>query len=414
MSLSQQTTVALRRAAATCRHLHGERSATSIEEGQEQLGCASTSAVGELAFDPAAMSLLMLPRNREDLHKVWQLAKEPLFAEYQPDLSLSEQRDLCFRRMKRVVEAKIFSVRDLETDPHRFCNVMAALSLLDMSVVVKFAAQYSLMGGGLLSLGSQRHQHLVDAVTSLDLLGCFAMSELGHGSDVRGLETTATYDPQTKEFIIHTPTTLAQKYWIGGALTAEQGIVFAQLVMPDGTNHGIHTFICPIHRPLSAEARSTANLETVPGVTVTDVGVKLGLNGVDNGCIRFDRVRVPRENLLDRFGNVDENGVYSSPISDPVRRFAAHLVDSDISAIPGELVGGRVLLQAAGTTVAKQGLIIATRYALSRTQFGVRLMDYLSHQRRLLPLIAEAYAHTFINNFVIHRYIAFRLIVIEF
>ena len=50
----------------------------------------------------------------------------------------------------------------------------------------------------------------------LEIIGTYAQTELGHGTFVRGLETTCTYDPETEEFVIHSPTQTATKWWPGG------------------------------------------------------------------------------------------------------------------------------------------------------------------------------------------------------
>ena len=75
-------------------------------------------------------------------------------------------------------------------------------------------------------------------IDTLEDVGCFGLTELGYGNNAVEMETTATYDKQTQEFIVNTPTTLAQKYWItNGALHAHHCVVFAQLII-DGQNHG--------------------------------------------------------------------------------------------------------------------------------------------------------------------------------
>ena len=131
----------------------------------------------------------------------------------------------------------------------------------------------------------------------------------------------------------------------------------------------------------------------LPGIRVKDNGYKLGLNGVDNGRIWFNQVRVPRENLLDRFGSVSSEGVYSSSIENPSRRFFTML---------GTLVGGRVCVPRAGLSATKNALAIAIRYGAGRRQFApdaispeTPILDYPSHQRRLMPLLAKAYAMQF-------------------
>ena len=263
------------------------------------------------------------------------------------------------------------------------------LAMSDLSLMVKAGVQWGLFGGAIENLGTERHhQAYVPRIISLDLLGCFAMTETGHGSDVQSLETTATYDPSTQEFVIDSPTPTARKDYIGGAAeTATVAAVFAQLITPDGQGHGVHCFVVPIRDDDGND---------LPGVTTGDCHYKGGLPGVDNGRIQFDNVRIPRENLLNKYADVAEDGTYSSPIENPNRRFFTML---------GTLIRGRVTVGGSAGAAARVALDIATRYALERRQFQapgddheVLLMDYLVHQRRLFPLIARSYALQFAQN----------------
>ena len=263
------------------------------------------------------------------------------------------------------------------------------LAMSDLSLMVKAGVQWGLFGGAIENLGTDRHhQAYVPRIISLDLLGCFAMTETGHGSDVQALETTATYDASTHEFVIDSPTRTARKDYIGGAAeTATVAAVFAQLITPDGQGHGVHCFVVPIR---------DEDGNDLPGVTTSDCQYKGGLPGVDNGRIQFDHVRIPRENLLNKYADVAEDGTYSSPIENPNRRFFTML---------GTLIRGRVTVGGSAGAAARVALDIATRYALQRRQFKapddeseVLLMDYLVHQRRLFPLIARSYALQFAQN----------------
>ncbi|MYT23381.1 acyl-CoA oxidase, partial [Streptomyces sp. SID7760] len=155
-----------------------------------------------------------------------------------------------------------------------------------------------------------------------------------------------------------------------------------------GESHGVHAFVVPVR----------VGGEPAPGVRIEDDGRKMGLNGVDNGRIRFDDVRVPREALLNRFADVSPEGVYESSIDNPHRRFFTML---------GTLVQGRVSVGGAGISVAKVALAVATKYAVRRRQFSAAsdaeeqvLLDYGLHQRRLLPLIARTYALHFAQDVV--------------
>ena len=263
------------------------------------------------------------------------------------------------------------------------------LAMSDLSLMVKAGVQWGLFGGAIENLGTERHhERYVQRIIDLDLLGCFAMTETGHGSDVQAIETTATYDPSTQEFVIDSPTRTSRKDYIGGAAeTARVAAVFAQLITADGEGHGVHCFVVPIRDDEGND---------LPGVTTSDCHYKGGLPGVDNGRIQFDHVRVPRENLLNKYADVAEDGTYSSPIENPNRRFFTML---------GTLIRGRVTVGGSAGAAARVALDIATRYALERRQFSapddeneVLIMDYLVHQRRLFPLIAKSYALQFAQN----------------
>ena len=267
------------------------------------------------------------------------------------------------------------------------------LAMSDLSLMVKAGVQWGLFGGAVENLGTERHHEAyVRKIIDADLPGCFAMTETGHGSDVQALETTATYDRDTDEFVIDSPTPTARKDYIGGAAeTATMAAVFAQLITAgpgqEPESHGVHCFLVPIRDEEGNE---------LPGVTTSDCDYKGGLPGVDNGRIVFDHVRIPRENLLNKYGDVAADGTYSSPIENPSRRFFTML---------GTLVRGRVTVGGSAAAATRVALDIATRYALQRRQFSapgedseVLLMDYLVHQRRLLPLIARSYALQFAQN----------------
>jgi acyl-CoA oxidase len=269
------------------------------------------------------------------------------------------------------------------------------LALGDLSVLVKTGVQFGLFGGAILQLGTKRHHdaYLADLVTG-QLLGCFAMTETGHGSNVAALGTVATYDAEAREFVVTTQGDQARKDYIGNAARhARVAVVFAQLETagPGETaqRHGVHAFVVPIRDESGA---------VLPGVRVEDDGLKLGLNGVDNGRLWFDGVRVPREALLNRFADVAADGTYSSGIENPNRRFFTML---------GTLVQGRVCVGGAGINAAKVALAIAVRYAARRRQFEAvsddeeqLLLDYGMHQRRLFPLLARTYALHFAQEVV--------------
>lgn len=261
-------------------------------------------------------------------------------------------------------------------------TVFEMLAYHDLSLMVKFGVQFGLFGGALYNLGTERHhKKYVESMGKAELLGNFAMTETGHGSNVRGLETTAIYDKSTDTICINSPNRTSGKEYIGNALHGSMSAVFAQLIV-DGVSHGVHAILVPIR---------DENGELLPGVEVEDCGYKLGLNGVDNGRIWYHNISVPRVNLLNKYGDIDENGVYSSPIENPNRRFFTML---------GALVIGRICVGLASINASKSALAIAVKHSVKRKQFNgktddeeVALMDYPSHQKRLIPKIAKTFAY---------------------
>ena len=205
------------------------------------------------------------------------------------------------------------------------------------------------------------------------------------------IRTTATFDRDADEFVISTPDRSAYKDYIGNA--ARDGlaaVVFAQLRIP-GCGHspgddafGVHAFVVPIRG---------ADGQPCPGVQIEDCGAKGGLNGVDNGRLAFADVRVPRDALLNRYGDVAADGTYATPIASTNARFFTML---------GTLIQGRISIAGGAGSAAQAALAIAIRYGERRRQFTapggdeeVVLLDYRTHQRRLLPLLATSYALRF-------------------
>jgi len=268
------------------------------------------------------------------------------------------------------------------------------LLIADPSLQIKSGVQWGLFGAAILHLGTEEHhKRLLPGAMSVDVPGGFAMTEIGHGSDVASVATTATYDPDTEEFVINTPFRAAWKEFIGNAaVDGKAAVVFAQLVTR-GINHGVHAFYVPIRDD---------NGDMLPGVESEDDGIKGGLNGIDNGRLAFHDVRIPRRDLLNRYGDVAADGDYSSSITSPGRRFFTML---------GTLVQGRVSLDGAASVASKIGLNIAVTYGNQRRQFHgasdtdeVVLLDYQQHQRRLLPRLAETYAQHFAHDELLYLF----------
>jgi acyl-CoA oxidase len=265
------------------------------------------------------------------------------------------------------------------------------LAHADLSLLVKCGVQFGLFGGAVHHLGTRgHHERYLQDVATFELPGAFAMSESNHGSNVQRVGTTATYDPATEEFVIDTPTPGDRKDYIGNAARdGRMAAVFCQLVV-GGHRRGVHCVLVEIRDEKGRPSE---------GVAISDCGEKLGLNGVDNGRLEFDSVRVPRENLLDRYAQVSADGTYFSPIENEDRRFFTML---------GTLIQGRISVGGAAISATKSALTIAVRHGLERRQFGppdseveMPLLDYRVHQRRLLPALARTYALHFTQEGVV-------------
>ncbi len=349
-------------------------------------------------FDVDALNKILDGQQSTIIKKVKTIIADPEFQYFDTD-NLGEYREKVLQWCKQLAEQGLGAMAFPKEyggggDMEAYFSTMETLSYHDLSLVIKFGVQFGLFGMSVYFLGTERHhKKYLKAIGSLELPGCFAMTETGHGSNVKGILTTATYDHQKKSFVIYTPIEEARKEYIGNAAVhGQMATVFAKLIV-DGKDYGVSAFLVPLREK---------NGKTLSGITIKDCGRKMGLNGVDNGVIYFDQVTIPSENLLNRYADISEDGKFTSPISSDNRRFFTML---------GTLVGGRIGIPRAGLSAAKSGLTIAIRYGDQRKQFGpeggseVSILNYRTHQRRLMPLLANAYALHFTLQYLTSRFL---------
>ncbi|CAG4983899.1 unnamed protein product [Colias eurytheme] len=231
----------------------------------------------------------------------------------------------------------------------------------------------TLMGQGTV----EQQAYWIGRAVNLNVIGTYAQTELGHGTFIRGLETTATYDPRTKEFVLNTPTLTAYKWWPGGlGHTANYCIVMAQLYT-QGKCHGIHPFI--------VQLRDEETHMPLPGIRVGDIGAKLGMNTTNNGFLGLDNVRIPREHMLMKNSKVQEDGTY---IKAPSSKLTY-----------GTMMFVRVMLVKDLNNFIAKAVTIAVRYSAIRRQSQripdepeSQILDYMTQQHKLLVGIASVHA----------------------
>ncbi|KAI1896967.1 hypothetical protein AGOR_G00100360 [Albula goreensis] len=327
-------------------------------------------------------------------HLRQEISQCDLFKSSSYDLTLDETRDLTAERLHFVLQLPEMRrhLKDQVKERQKAfisksLGIAEVLCTADIATGVKMGVVCGLFGGAITNLGSpEQKEKWYLPVTELQFTGMFAMTERGHGSNVRGILTEARYEPSSQEFVIHTPCEDAKKMYIGNAMKGNYATVFAQLLV-DGESQGPHCFIVPIRDGEGV---------MYPGVTAIDMKHKEGLHGVDNGILVFDNVRIPRENLLSKFGSVSPDGKYHSPIQNKGKRFNAMLA---------ALTPTRLALTVQAMAAMKLGLIIAVRYSHSRRQFGprdqeeVKIIEHQTQYLRLMPHLAAALALTFTTRF---------------
>uniref|UniRef100_A0A8B9LFB8 Acyl-coenzyme A oxidase n=1 Tax=Astyanax mexicanus TaxID=7994 RepID=A0A8B9LFB8_ASTMX len=323
------------------------------------------------------------------------LENDPLFARQAgEDVPVEQKRELTFRRCKQLFRYNFLSQDEMMQSPWKVTVLNDCLGMYDWSLGAKFFLNKGVSQALVRTLYwnlsiTQLKQYLLES--------CCLECSLTLILLVFSLSLSVFVSSQ--EFVINTPDFEAAKFWVGNlGKTATHSVVFAQLYTPDGVCHGLHSFVVQVRDPKT--------LLAMPGVMVGDMGKKLGQNGLDNGFAIFHNVRIPRENLLNKTGDVTPDGRYVTPFKDPNKRFGASL---------GALSGGRVSITRMAVVNLKLAMTVAVRFSATRRQFGPRedeeipVLEYQLQQWRLIPYLAAVYALDFFSKSFFSNFVEFQI-----
>ncbi|CAN9510161.1 unnamed protein product [Ophioblennius macclurei] len=307
------------------------------------------------------------------------------FDEVNPNfLSISERYEQAVRKSAQMVlKMREYGIADPD-------DIMYFKSIVKGNFLEAFGLHYVMFLPTLMNLGdAEQLQKWLPLAESFQVLGTYAQTEMGHGTHLRGLETTATYDPSTQEFVMNSPTVSSIKWWPGGlGKTSNHAIVLAQL-HTRGKCHGLHAFIVPL--------RHMDTHQPLPGIVVGDIGPKFGFTEVDNGFLKMENVRIPRGNMLMKYAKVEPDGTYVKPPSDKLTY--------------GTMVFIRAFIVSESARVLSKASTIAIRYSVVRHQSEItpgkpepQILEYQTQQYKLFPILATAYAFTFVGLYMKRTY----------
>ncbi|KAK4875994.1 hypothetical protein RN001_012416 [Aquatica leii] len=304
--------------------------------------------------------------------------------------SLDEQKRISAKTLFMLFELKKKFFKEISSNAKLLKLWVYALYSIEPSAGVQFGVASDIFPNSLRRLGTEKHKEIWKMGVEGKIIGAFCLTEISHGSNAKLIQTTATYDIKTKEFILNTPNFEAAKCWAGNiGMIATYGIVYAQLIMANGTNKGLHMFLVPLRDP--------ETYVSYAGITIGDMGEKIGLNGTDNGFLLFNNYRVPKISLLNKLADVDDDGRYIRHLSSKKKRFGVSM---------GVLSRGRISIIGISNNYLRHALTIALRFAnIKKNTNGAKNISKLENQyfqHCLFPYLAVAYV---IDLFIDHLFI---------
>ncbi|KAF9298636.1 acyl-Coenzyme A oxidase [Linnemannia elongata] len=380
--MEPNSTTALARLAAVQNHLTIQpcfhRHAIHNDKPTGPADLARERANASFKVDDMTEVILRGKENVDALNLAFQMIqRDPdlrMRAGHHHDLTRAEDREQTMRQIARVIE-----LRKQIKDPRLAQALFTAMAFYSESFSMRIYVHEMLFKQAVTLFGTPEQQdQWLDDINNWRVIGCFAMTELGTSSNLRGLETTSTYDRATNEWVIHSPTLTSTKWWIGmSGETATHTVAICQTIV-DGENHGINWFIVPLRDGKTGKLK--------PGVTAGDIGHKAGRQGLDNGWIQFTSVRIPRQNMMMKWASMSPEGEFT-PSPNPILSYAT-------------LIPERFTLLGGSQVILSQTLTIAVRYGAVRRQgnHDEQILDYQTHYTSLMPGVAFIYALNIVDH----------------
>ncbi|UQA97620.1 acyl-CoA oxidase [Streptomyces halobius] len=325
------------------------------------------------------------------MHESWRKLFSTSAFRFQEGLAPEERAALSYQRLKLVNES-LDSPEQLVLDVERLAALHEWAGPVDAGLATVASIHYNLFLGSLLDHDGDRRD--LRAFTNLERIGTFLCTEAGHGNSVSQLETTATYDPVSRTFDLHTPTHAARKFMPNTSSTggAKSAVVAARLITEDGTDRGVFLFLAPL---------SNADGDPLPGVLIRSLP-QTATAPIDHCSTAFEHVRLPYEALLQAdHGRLTPGGAFTSPIGSPRKRFLSSI---------GRVTTGKLCMSAYSLGVARHAVTVAVRHAHNRHTLGVTargtvpLVAHRSHHTPLLNALATTYAASLLHRTVVRQW----------
>ena len=212
-------------------------------------------------------------------------------------------------QLREISKSGVLKFTDLRDRPERFFASHRTLAERSPTIGpgfwIRFTVHYNLFGGTILAVGGDEQLKLLEDIQEKGELGCFALTEQLAGVN-SGLVvgTKITWHQDEQEFILESPAENgANKNWISQGLVGDKAVVVADLNVGKDS-FGPHAFLMDLRQ----------NGKLVDSVILEDMGSKTVGNDLDNARISFNRVRLPKNSMLNRYADIDEDGHYFQKI----------------------------------------------------------------------------------------------------